>query len=288
MIDKESIHIRKLLSEDIERAMNLVLAEGWNQTEKDWQLLIGNPLNECLAAEADGKLLGTATAINYSNNVAWIGMVLVDKEYRGNGISKILLSSIFEELKSCKSIKLDATPAGQAVYKKLGFAYEYQISRFVNTSYESLHCTETKIIPQKVKKKDIPSIIEFDLYSFGSDRTQLIRSLVKDYPDKSWVLKQNNKIIGFALGRKGNKYHQIGPVSALSSDNAQLLITHALKNLYRQSIVIDILDDKQELSEWLNSVGFMKQRCFTRMFLNNNPFPGEISFQYLICGPEFG
>lgn len=288
MKQKKSIQIRKLLSEDIERAMKLVFAEGWNQTEKDWQLLIINPHNECLVAEADGKLLGTASAINYLNNVAWIGMVLVDKEYRGNGISKILLSYIFEELKSCKSIKLDATPIGEAVYKKLGFVSEYQISRFVSTSFETLHCKETKIIPQKVKKKDIPSIIEFDLHSFGVDRTQLIRSLVKDYPDKSWVLKQNDNIIGFALGRKGNKYHQIGPVSARSSGNAQLLITHALKDLYRQSIVVDILDDKQELSAWLNSIGFMEQRCFTRMFLKNNPFPGEKNLQYLICGPEFG
>lgn len=287
-MNNESIQIRKLLSEDIESAMRLVLAEGWNQTEKDWQLLIGNPLNYCIVAEFDGNFVGTATAINYSNRIAWIGMVLVNKEYRGRGISKILLSTIFDKLKSCKSIKLDATPAGQPVYEKLGFENEYLISRLVKKTFESLQFPDFGIIPQKILEKDIPSIIEFDKQSFGSDRTQLIETLVKDYPDKCWVLKRETKIVGFALGRNGNKYHQIGPVSAQTSDDATLLISYALKNMHNQPIVVDILDDKQELIELLISAGFVKQRYFTRMYLKNNPFPGEKSLQYLIGGPEFG
>jgi len=287
-MNRGSIQIRKLRSEDIESAMNLVLAEGWNQTEKDWQLLIRNPLNNCLAAEVDDKLVGTVTTINYSNMVAWLGMVLVNKEYRGRGISKILLSSVFDEIKSCNTIKLDATPAGQAVYKKLGFENEHPVSRLVNTSFDNSQFPDIKAIPQRIQKEDILSIIEFDKHSFGSDRTQLIRSLVNDYPGKSWVLIRENKIIGFALGRRGNKYHQIGPVSAITSDDAQSLITHCLKELSMQPIVIDILDDKQDLTKWLINIGFIKQRSFMRMFLKNNSFPGELSSQYFISGPEFG
>lgn len=283
-----AIQIRKLVHDDIESAMKLVQAEGWNQTEKDWQLLIGNPLNYCIAAEIEDNVVGTATAINYFNNVAWIGMVLVNKEYRGRGISKILLSTVFNELKSCKSIKLDATPAGLPVYEKLGFMPEYSISRLVNISFESARLADFKLYPVRIQEKDIPSIIEFDKHVFGSDRTQLIRSFVNDNPEKCWVLKRENKIVGFALGRKGNKYHQIGPVSAQTSDTAKLLIAHALKDLYGQPIVIDMLDDKQELTEWLTAAGFVKQRSFTRMFLKGNSYPGEIGFQYLISGPEFG
>lgn len=287
-MNSDSVLIRELLPKDIESAMRLVLAEGWNQTEKDWQLLISNPLNYCIVAEVEGKVVGTATAINYSNRIAWIGMVLVNKEYRGRGISKILLSAIFDELKSCKSIKLDATPAGQPVYEKLGFENEYSISRLVNTSFESSHFPDFKLNPLRILEEDLPSIIEFDKLSFGSDRTQLIESLVEDYPDKSWVLKRETKIVGFALGRKGNKYHQVGPISAQTSNDAKLLIVHVLKDLFGQPIVIDILDDKQELAEWLTTAGFVRQRYFTRMYLKNNPFPGEKSLQYLIGGPEFG
>lgn len=287
-MDSEPVRIRNLQPEDIKSAMGLVLSEGWNQTEKDWGLLIRNTQNVCLAAEVGGELVATATAINYSNDVAWVGMVLVNKKYRGRGISKILLNSIFDKLKSCKSIKLDATPAGRHVYNKVGFADEYMISRMANNPHEDFNFDIRGIAPERIQEKDITAVIAFDKHLFGADRSQLIRSLINDYPEKSWLIKRGSQISGFALGREGNKYHQIGPVSALSAGDAQILLAGALKYLSRQSVVIDILDDKQELAEWLSSAGFVKQRGFIRMFRKNNPYPGEVSLQYLISGPEFG
>ena len=96
----------------------------WSYVRNRWK-----PENICLAAIEDQKVIGTATAINYSNQVAWIGMVLVDQEYRGRGVSKLLLTGLFEKLNSCKSIKLDATPAGKPVYQKFDIKTEYLIHR---------------------------------------------------------------------------------------------------------------------------------------------------------------
>lgn len=284
----ESLTIRKLLAEDIEMAMELVLAESWNQTKEDWELLINNSQNICLAAEIGGKLVATATAINYSNKVAWIGMVLVNKENRGKGISKVLLNALFEGLKYCQSIKLDATPAGQPVYKKVGFVDEYLINRMGNTSFNSNLPQLNAQLARKIREDDIPAIIEFDKQVFGADRTQLIHAMISNYPDKSWVLEQNNVISGFILGRKGNKYHQIGPLSAQSITAVKILMSQALKDLKGQALVIDVLDDKGEFIEWLNSVGFAKQRDFSRMYKGNNLYTGNTTFQYLICGPELG
>lgn len=283
-----SIQIRELGSEHIPAAMDLVLSEGWNQTIKDWQLLINNPQNVCLAAEVDGKLVGTVTTINYNDEVAWIGMVLVNKEYRGQGISKTLLSAILKQLTSCKSIKLDATPAGQPVYKKIGFEDEYIISRMINPDFHQSLGIIGETVPQQIQKKDIPEIIKFDKQAFGADRSRLISALIHDFPKKCLVLKHGNEISGFALGRRGNKHHQIGPVMTKSYNDAKVLISYALKDLQEQSIVIDILEDKTQLAGWLCNIGFEKQRNFTRMFLGNNTSPGIISQQYFISGPEFG
>src|SRR6266498_3420453 len=102
--------IRPMQLSDMVYAMKLSNAEGWNQIEKDWKLLIESPQNVCMLAECNKKIIGTTTAMNYSNQMAWIGMVLVAKEYRGQGVSKSLLTNILEKLESVKSIKLDATP----------------------------------------------------------------------------------------------------------------------------------------------------------------------------------
>jgi Acetyltransferase (GNAT) domain len=269
-------------------AMKLSNAEGWNQTEKDWKLLIENPENACMVAECDNKVIGTTTAINYSNEVAWIGMVLVDKEYRGRGVSKSLLTNIFKKLQHCKSIKLDATPEGQRVYKKLDFRDEYLIIRMTNTLMKNLPASDDDILPEPVQLQHIQEIIELDEFIFGANRKQLITSMVNEYPGKAWLLKRNNHITGFALGRDGNKYHHIGPVVASTTIEAKILVTKAMNDLTNQSIVVDVLLDKDGLVNWLHSIGFIKQRHFTRMYKEENLLPGITSKQYLIGGPEFG
>lgn len=42
----------------------------------------------------------------------------------------------------------------------------------------------------------------------------------------------------------------LGPVSALTTNDAKILIAVALKNLAGQPVVIDILQDKDILSNW--------------------------------------
>lgn len=287
-MEKAAFILRRIEPDDIAGAMKLSNDEGWNQTEKDWRLLIEDTQNICILAEHNQKVIGTTTAINYSNQIAWIGMVLVAKEYRGQGISKLLLTNIFKKLEFCKSIKLDATSDGQQVYKKFDFKDEYTILRMTTSSMQNLSSDNNVITPEPILEKDIEEVISLDAHVFGVHRTQLFKSLIKEYRDKAWLLKQNNRVSGFVLGRDGNKYHQIGPVVASTTTEAKSLVTKALNNLINQSIVIDVLSDKEELINWLKSIGFIRQRNFIRMYKNENYFPGMIDKQYAICGPEFG
>jgi hypothetical protein len=216
-------------------------------------------------------------------------MVLVNKKYRGQGISKSLLATIFESLENYESIKLDATPAGQPVYKKFDFKDEYFIARMTNLSVPQLLAAgDDNITPEPLQPQHIPEIIALDETVFGVNRTQLIKHLVNEYPEKAMILKRNNEITAFALGRTGNKYSQVGPVAASSTSDAKMLIADALNKLIGHPVVVDVLCDKEELVAWLNSIGFIQQRQFIRMFKKGNASPGAISNQYLIAGPEFG
>lgn len=287
-MSQENISIRNLQKEDIPAAMKLVLAEGWNQTQKDWKLFIGNPKNICKCAEFDGKLVGTTTSYIYSNEIAWISMVLVNKEFRGKGISKLLLNSVLYELNNCKSIKLDATQAGKPIYEKFGFVEEYSISRLVNTSVNQTINESFDTLPKKIYIGDAPKIIDFDKQVFGSARNELLRFWIVDSPENCWLIKREGQISGFMLGRQGNRFFQIGPVSAKNLADAKVLILQTLENLKGKSVVIDVMDDKQELVDWLKKFGFEKVREFTRMFKKTNQHSGKSDCQFLIGGPEFG
>ena len=285
---KTDFIVRSMQPGDIVYAMKLSNAEGWNQTENDWKLLIESPQNVCLVAEYNKKIIGTTTAMNYANQIAWIGMVLVAKESRGQGVSKLLLTNILKKLESFKSIKLDATPAGKQVYQKFDFKDEYLITRVVTVSMKNLSFDDDSILAESIRLKDIEEIIALDERVFGTNRRQLIEWLIKQYPRKAWLLKRNNSIAGFALGREGNKYHHVGPVFGSTINDVKMLIRKALKELINQPVVIDVLYEKQDLINWLNSIGFTMQRQFVRMYKKENLFPGIVNKQYLICGPEFG
>lgn len=280
---------KPLLIQDIGQAIKLSDAENWNQTKKDWSLLVRNSQNICLAAFDEKKVVGTATAIKYENKVAWIGMVLVDQEYRGRGISKMLLSGLFENLKACRSIKLDATPAGQPVYQKYGFKDEYLIHRMTTFSATvEILPTESRFSPELVSPTVIPEVVEYDKQVFGASRKQLIEFLVTNDSGNVWMIRREGQISGIVLGRKGARFHQIGPVMAYNAEDAKILILKSLEKLVGRPVVVDIPDDKRELIKWLNTIGFIEQRQFIRMYQNQNPYPGKSENQFLICGPEFG
>ena len=275
------------MKSDIDDAMKLVQAEGWNQTENDWRFLIEQPGNVCLAAEVDGKLVGTATAAIYSGKLAWIGMLLVNNQFRGKGVGTLLLHAIIQKLNNVQSVKLDATPAGREVYKKYGFKEEYRILRMIRkpSAFKPIH---SRFLILRNVKNDLHRVKDFDENVFGIRREELVGFLQKHFTLPGLQVIRNNKIMGILLGRAGNNYVQLGPVSAVSSETAIGLVSEALAEMEQHPIVIDVLEDKKNLIDWLISVGFEKQRPFTRMYLNKNSFPGKPENQFLICGPEFG
>ena len=60
----------------------------------------------------------------------WISMVLVDPVARGRHVGTTLLQRGLELVGADATARLDATPAGEAIYRKLGFADEYRLARW--------------------------------------------------------------------------------------------------------------------------------------------------------------
>jgi hypothetical protein len=198
------------------------------------------------------------------------------------------MTHLLEKLRHFKSVKLDATPAGQPVYTKLGFVDEHIIYRMTNPSMKKLSYDQSDQGIKPILSERFREIIEFDKKIFGVDRTYLLETLFRNYPGKAFMIERNNKFCGYTLGRDGNRFNYIGPVFVSSSDDAKILLSEALKSLINLPVALDVLQDKRDLIIWLESIGFIKQRHFVRMCLSSNPYPGIVKNQYLISGPEFG
>ena len=282
-------HVRPMRSEDLEIAMVLKNAEGWNQTRSDWELFLENSPESCLVATHQDKVIGTVTGINYENKVAWIGMMLVNQAFRGRGISKKLMEAVIKSLSGSSSIKLDATPAGYPVYEKLGFREEYVINRMTTDRFLTGREGENNapnVSPLTVE--NLTEVAAFDKEAFGADRMGVLAHAQRQQPDLSCIYKAENSVKGFLLARKGTRYTHLGPLMATDIGVAKTLLAYACGRRRETPLVLDAPVFDADWITWLESCGFGKQRDLYRMYLKSNSHPGNPERCFLIAGPELG
>lgn len=284
----KQLQLRRMELSHMESLMRLKNAEGWNQLEEDWSMLISYRDSVNLVAVLNERVVGSVTALNYAGTVAWIGMMLVEKDYRGRGIGRALMLRAMEKLKGSASIKLDATPAGRPLYLNLGFRDEYSLYRMSNPCASEISREDPSIEPLQMHEADLPEVYALDQQVFGADRRELIGWLYERSPELARIIRIRDRLAGFSLGRPGKNFMQIGPLLASSEAHAKTLLGSAVNQLSGRAIVVDIPTRKAGMVQWLEGCGFQIQRPFERMYLHANPHPGLIDSLYLIAGPELG
>ncbi|MBE0659410.1 MAG: GNAT family N-acetyltransferase [Bryobacteraceae bacterium] len=264
--------LRRMTLDDIGRGLELCRAAGWNQTERDWRFFVEQTRAGCLVDELDGRVVGTSATLDYGDEFAWIAMVLVDPDVRGQGVGTRLLNESIRILAGRKSIRLDATPAGERVYRPLGFKEEFALARYERpaSASEAPACAP-------ITGSDWPWILSLDRQAFGSRREPILRWLAQGAPDLAMATGD-----AYCFGRHGHRFDHIGPIVAKSAESAWQLLSAALSKCSRETVV----DAPIAHEEVLAQLGFIKQRPFLRMSLGEPPV-FDASLNYAITGPEF-
>jgi len=210
----KSIRIRVMKAEDREFGLRLSRQAQWNQTEADWLRFMHFEPDGCFVAELDGCAVGTITACVFGS-VAWIAMVLVDVNARGQGIGIRLLRYALDYLENrrVQTIRLDATSAGRPVYEKLGFMAEYEVVR-----YEGLapQCPESQVVAD-LAPDAYRDIVEFDRKETGTDRGKVLVRLFGEFPQGLRVVRRRSTVEGYAAVRPGANAIQVGPCVAVAN-----------------------------------------------------------------------
>ena len=274
---------------DIAAGMRLKELAGWNQTEADWKRFLRAGRDGCFAAEEDGQVCGTAVTIDYGGRFAWVGMVLVDSDFRGRGIGTRLLERCIEYLDSIgvPCIKLDATPLGKPIYEKLGFVTEYKLERWIlKRAPASLSRGADTAEPMPAPLLDF--VMKADGEAFGADRSAILRSVNEDEPRFTDGLWNAGGMEGYAFGRHGSFADHLGPWIAKDASTGQRILEQFLAQSSRETVVTDCLQANLFAKTLLQARGFEYARPLTRMFRGRNDFPGCPELVCSILGPEFG
>jgi GNAT superfamily N-acetyltransferase len=278
----DQLEIRLLFESDIPAAMKLKEAAGWNQTEADWRRLLKLEPHGCFAAIENDQLVGTTTTTTYKEDLAWIGMVLVDPQHRRRGIATRLMETALSYLDGKVAvIKLDATAEGRPVYEKFGFKTESLVERW----RASIKWRPTKREDAAI---DLEALFALDRRAFGADRSQLIKCLIDDSPIAPvLVTGESSSLTGYALARTGTRATYIGPVVTTDTAQVEDLLDRILVQLSGTSVYIDFSTECGVSSSVLADRGFVKERDLIRMSYGSRSVKTS-PLVIAIAGPEIG
>jgi hypothetical protein len=209
-------------------------------------------------------------------------MVLVTASRRRERIGTSILEACCAEVAQRGLLSmLDATPAGERIYRPLGFDGIFNLSRWQGVSERRANS------PAGIRAMaagDIPSVTAIDAAAFGAKRDFLVESLFGRLPQLAFVSVDRTS---FVLARPGRIATQVGPLVATNEDVADTLLDAAL-GCVSGPVFLDLIDGRDILIRHLQQRGFSVQRPFLRMALNRRAPFGNPANLFVVAGPEFG
>jgi GNAT superfamily N-acetyltransferase len=263
--------------------MQLKEAAGWNQTVQDWRNLIAVAPQGCFGIDCDGRLAATASAVCFDRELAWIGMVLTDRAFRGRGFARRLMEHLLEYLEGCDVawVKLDATDMGYALYRRLGFQDECAIERWARPP--------GPVVEPPGAGRFCPWSPDdwraLDREAFGAGRSTLLPLLASE---DAVALPG----LGYAMGRPGTKATYFGPCVTTSDEAARSFLRRFLALRSQETVFWDLLPHNQAALCLARQFGFERRRELIRMARPTASRTGNFhhndAYVFAIAGFEYG
>jgi predicted GNAT family N-acyltransferase len=280
MNDRVGTILRKLAAPDLPAALELSEQAGWNQTADDWSMLIDLTPEGSLAIEVDGELAATTTLLCYGRRLAWIGMVLTKKSYRGRGFARRLLTQALSlaDQSAIETVKLDATDQGQPLYERMGFRSEEAVERWTRPGTGDTTVT-TDPVGERPSEKENWRLA--DHRAFGADRSELLERLARR-GQPPFVIDGS-----YWLTRPGRHSQYLGPSVCDGPRTARALIERALPTAGHRDCSWDLFPTNAEATEIARDLAFTPTRRLQRMVRGKDLHANNDSI-YAIAGFELG
>ena len=240
---------------DLEKIRNLQ-PQNWGDIIPSMEFYIRSTFCTPIKATIDTKIVGIGTFINFGNT-SWIAHVIVDSDYRNNGIGSQIVNGLLERIKkdAIQTCSLIATDLGKPVYLKAGF-------RTV-TEYSFLQ-KEKPWVDRPVSKNVIPfdekyrtAIYELDKVISGENREMLLKGIL----ESSMLYIENGNVVG---------YYMPGLKEGLISADTNEAGLELMKLKYSKADKAALPIDNIEGLEFLKQNGFVETIQWTRMLFGKD------------------
>jgi GNAT superfamily N-acetyltransferase len=187
------MQVAEITVHDLEELKELQ-PDGWPDIMPHYNFYVNSPFCKPIKISLNNRIAGIGSCILHQST-AWLGHIIVHKEFRNRGIGTAVTKVLCERLSKGQfhSISLIATELGEPVYKKLGFKEETKYHFFKNEGIKNLDYETEKITDNGLDYTS--EILNIDRLATGEDR----HLLLQDHLSEAKVFIRRNKVLGFYM-----------------------------------------------------------------------------------------
>ena len=281
-VDKsKKFELKSMSPEELNYALDWAADEGWNPGKYDQDCFYIADPNGFFIGELWGRPIGCISAVRYSNDYGFIGLFIIEEEFRKQWFGAYLARTALSYLGK-RNIGLDGMPDRIESYERIGFKLAYRILRFEGIA-------QGKITKNLVDANEIPfvDLAKYDTKMFSAERHEFLKCWINQPESSSYCVMKDNTIKGYGVIRKAIDGFKIGPLFADTPEIAETLFIALSSCAPNEKIYIDVPETNKEALALIKR--FRMQMSFesVRMYSKKQPsFP--VRNVYGITSSELG
>jgi len=277
------LRIRRMRMEDVPFAVRLSEQEHWGVTRNDLQRILRLTPAGCFIAYEGTKKLGLTTTTIYGRKLAWIGNVIVDREYRGMHIGRNLVDHAVAFLKKSRiqNIALYCFKENVDFYENLGFVKDARFLRMRRKTISRAAEVNRRTFDHA---PSLHALLSADKRAFGADRSRLVRDVLAKRA--GWYLGSAPKKVSlsYVMIREYRDMCELGPWICInpSRNEPERMLNLALSEVGELPIELSCLQKNKDAIRLMEAHGFRTFREGYRMFFRDRARIGNDKAQYAL------
>ncbi|MCR8848427.1 GNAT family N-acetyltransferase [Rossellomorea sp. SC111] len=284
--NKSTLSLVQFDQKDILGLIELSESVGWDYDEPEISTVMsaGKVFGH---KNAQGNIVSSAAIIPYETQMASIGMVIVNKEYRGLGLGKEATQQCIDSLTRDISIMLISTEDGRPLYERMGFITVDRVQKYICDTYSPSNKTNTTVTIGNFHASHFSEIVKLDEAAFGDKRSNFLKHRINQSEQCVVVKDKNESMIGFGLSILGPINLIIGPVVAPDAQIASIILDKLAVG-HRGKLRIDIPSGHEAFMKALEQCGFVNVSNPPIMMLHSTNMPQRNNELFGIAAQVFG
>jgi len=234
----------------LDAAVRLMQKIKWPHRREDLAYVV--KFSDGFALEHDAALIGMALCISYEAGAAGLSMIVVDEQWRGQGLGKKLFAAGVD-LAGPRETRLFATADGLPLYEKFGFVGTGEVHQYQGTVQAAVDQVPPSGRVRWSTPEDLSYLADLDRQATALDRHSILLEFGR--LGRFAVLTNDGRTShGFAGFREFGRGFVIGPVVAANQADAQELIAFLMARLSGSFCRVDTYPDLG-LPSWLEEWG---------------------------------